>query len=87
MTEDVREAAIRLYDRFTHEGMDRRLFMAELSRLTGGAAAASALLAGIAADPAAAAIVPEGDPRLQTRILSWELIPGRKMSGYGAAPL
>lgn len=86
MNEETRAAAIQLYDRFTHEGMPRRAFMAELTRLAGSAAAASILLAGIAADPAAAAVVPEGDPRIQTRSLSWELIPGRRMTGYGAAP-
>ena len=86
MNEEMRSAAIRLYDRFTHEGMDRRAFMTELTKLAGGTAAANMLLAGIAASPAAAAIVPEDDPRLQTRTLQWELIPGRKMSGYGAAP-
>ena len=83
---DVRQQAVALYDRFTHEGMDRRDFMAKLTKLTGGAAAANALLAAIAADPAAAAIVPADDPRLQTRTIQWELVPGRKMSGYGAAP-
>jgi carboxymethylenebutenolidase len=86
MNSTVRAQAIALYDRFTHEGMDRRAFMAELTRIAGGTAAAHALLLGIAADPAAAAIVPEDDPRLQSRTLQWELIPGRKMSGYGAAP-
>ena len=86
MNEDVRQAAIALYDHFTHEGMDRRVFMTELTRLAGGTAAAGALLAGIAADPAAAAQVAADDPRLQTRTLQWELIPGRRMSGYGAAP-
>jgi carboxymethylenebutenolidase len=92
MSQSVREAAIALYDRFTHDGMDRRAFMAELTKIAGSAAAASLLLAGIAADPAAAAIVPADDPRLQTRTIQWELIPGRKMSGRlagafnGAAP-
>jgi carboxymethylenebutenolidase len=86
MNQDARAAAIALYDRFTHEGMDRRAFMSELTRIAGSAAAANALLLGIAADPAAAAIVPENDPRLQSRTLQWELIPGRKMSGYGVAP-
>jgi carboxymethylenebutenolidase len=86
VNESIRAAAIALYDRFTHEGMDRRAFMAELTRIAGGTAAANALLLGIAANPAAAAIVPEDDPRLQTRSLQWELIPGRKMNGYGAAP-
>jgi carboxymethylenebutenolidase len=83
---DLRAAAIALYDRFTHEGMDRRAFMGELTRIAGSAAAANALLLGIAASPAAAAIVPDDDPRIQARDLQWELIPGRKMSGYGAAP-
>lgn len=87
MNSDVRAAAIALYDRFTHEGMDRRAFMAELTKIAGSAAAASALLAGIAASPAAASIVPENDERLQTRTLKWQLIPGRMMSGYGAAPV
>ena len=87
MNEDIRTAAIALYDRFTHEGMDRRAFMAELTRIAGGTAAASTLLMGIAADPAAAAIVAEDDPRLQARTIEWELIPGRKMRGYGAAPV
>ncbi|HEY0625492.1 MAG TPA: dienelactone hydrolase family protein [Allosphingosinicella sp.] len=87
MNKDLRQAAIDLYDRYTHEGMDRRLFMAELTKIAGGAAAANALLVGIAANPAAAAIVPADDPRLQTRTIQWELIPGRRMSGYGAAPV
>ncbi|MBA3676464.1 MAG: dienelactone hydrolase family protein [Sphingosinicella sp.] len=86
MTDDIRAAAIALYDRYTHDGMDRRAFMAELTKLAGGSAAAGLLLAGVAADPAAAAIVPENDPRLETRNIQWELIPGRKMKGYGAAP-
>jgi carboxymethylenebutenolidase len=87
MNEPVRAAAIALYDRFTHEGMDRRAFISELTKLAGSSAAASVLLAGIAADPAAAAIVPEGDERLQTRTIEWEARPGRKMKGYGAAPV
>lgn len=83
---DVRAAAIALYDRYTHEGLDRRAFMAELTRIAGSAAAASALLAGIAADPAAAAIVPETDRRIRSRRMSWPVGPGRAMKGYQAEP-
>ena len=83
---DLRAAAIALYDRFTHEGLDRRAFMAELTRLAGSAAAASALLAGIAADPAAAALVPESDRRIRTRWMSWPVGGGRTMKGYQAEP-
>jgi carboxymethylenebutenolidase len=82
---DIRSAAIALYDRFTHEGMDRRSFMTEMTKLAGSAAAANALLLGIAADPAAAALTPEDDSRLIIRRgpLSKE---GRALAGYVAAP-
>ena len=56
------QQAIELYDRFTHEGMDRRDFFARMTLIAGGAAAATSLIASIAASPAAAAVVPpEGD--------------------------
>ncbi len=67
MNENTRQKAITLYDRFTHEGMERRAFMAEMVKLAGSAAAAELLIAGIAASPAAAAVVAENDPRITTR--------------------
>jgi carboxymethylenebutenolidase len=67
MTDDIRQRAILLYDRFTHEGMERRAFMAEMAKLAGSVAAAELLIAGIAASPASATIVPADDPRLTTR--------------------
>jgi carboxymethylenebutenolidase len=67
MDDITRERAIQLYDRFTHEGSDRRAFMADMVRLAGSVAAAELLIAGIAASPAAAAVVPENDKRLTTR--------------------
>ena len=67
MDQDTRQKAILLYDRFTHEGMERRAFMAEMAKIAGSVAAAELLIAGIAASPAAAAIVPPNDPRLTTR--------------------
>lgn len=86
MTDSVRDRAIALYDRFTHEGLDRRAFMAELSRIAGGAAAAQALLIAIAADPAAAAITMPDDPRLRTREHRWRGGAGRALKGYMAEP-
>ena len=87
MNGDRRRDAIRLYDRFTHQGgLDRRAFMAELTRIAGGAAAANALLATIAADPAAAAIVPEDDPRLIAGDIEWPTVAGRSLRGYRARP-
>lgn len=63
-SDDIRRQAIALYDRFTHEGLDRRLFMAHMVALAGSVAAAEALIGSIAASPAAAAVVPADDPRL-----------------------
>ncbi len=67
MPDSERQQAIDLYDRFTHEGMDRRVFMGRMVAIAGSVAAAEALIASIAASPAAAAIVPADDPRLTTR--------------------
>jgi carboxymethylenebutenolidase len=86
MSDELRTQAIALYDRYTHEGLDRRAFMAEMTRIAGSTAAAGALVAGIAADPAAAAIVPADDKRLATREIEWPVAGGRKLRGYLAAP-
>lgn len=81
MTNDIRAAAIALYDRFTHEGMPRRDFMTRMVALAGSVAAAEALIAGIAASPAAAVIVPTDDKRLTT---ATRMIDGLK--AYVAEP-
>jgi carboxymethylenebutenolidase len=86
MSEDRLRAAIALYDRFTHEGMDRRLFMAELTRIAGGAAAASLLLSGIAANAQAAPQVAADDPRIDARPIAHEVRPGRRLASYMAVP-
>lgn len=82
----IRQRAIELYDAYTHEGRDRRAFLREMTVLAGSVAAAEALIAGIAASPAAAAIVPADDKRLKTRVDRWESAPGRAMSAYVAEP-
>jgi carboxymethylenebutenolidase len=66
----TRQQAILLYDRFTHDGMERRAFMAEMVKIAGSVAAAELLVAGIAASPAAAAQVSARDARLATRTQS-----------------
>ena len=89
MTHDIRAQAIALYDRFTHEGMERRSFMARMVALAGSAAAAEVLIASIAADPAAAAIVPADDKRLRTGMTSLlgPLSGMPKYSAYFAEPV
>ena len=85
MTDDIRTAAIALYDRFTHEGMERREFMARMARLAGSVAAANALIGTIAASPAAAALTDPADKRLVIR--KGPLGFGSPLSGYVAAPM
>jgi carboxymethylenebutenolidase len=72
------QQAIELYDRFTHEGMDRRDFFARMTLIAGGAAAATSLIASIAASPAAAAIVRPDDKRLTTRDMTFDHPAGYK---------
>ena len=82
MDDGLRQEAILLYDRFTHDGLDRRVFMTRMVALAGSVAAAEALIATIAASPAAAAVVPVDDPRLTT--LTQDLLNGYK--AYVAEP-
>lgn len=82
MTGDKHQAAIRLYDRFTHGGMGRRAFMAELSRIAGGATAASALLAGIPGSASAAPLVADDDRRIDAAMVSLPVATGRRIASY-----
>ena len=82
MDQELKQVAIELYDRFTHDGLDRRVFMARMVALAGSVAAAEALIGAIAASPAAAAVVPADDPRLTTR--TQDLVGGYR--AYVAQP-
>jgi carboxymethylenebutenolidase len=86
MTDDVRRRAIELYDHFTHEGLDRRDFMAKLTRLAGSAAAASALLADVACKAETQPQVAPDDRRLLSGETTWDARPGRHYRGYRAWP-
>ncbi|MCF8478974.1 MAG: dienelactone hydrolase family protein [Rhodospirillum sp.] len=81
----VSQEAIDLHDAFTHGYLDRRTFMERMVMLAGGAAAATALLSLIAANPAKAAMVPEGDVRLETGSLTIDTINGG-LRAYLAKP-
>lgn len=78
MDADRLQQAIDLYDRFTHEGMDRRDFFGRMTLIAGSAAAATSLIASIAAAPAAAAIVAPDDKRLTTRTMTFDHPAGYK---------
>ncbi len=83
MSDPLLAEAIALHDRFTHEGVDRRTFMAALTRLAGGSAAASMLLTSIAANAQATPQVRADDPLLWTGTSQLSQGPNG-LSGYWA---
>lgn len=87
MADDIRDHAVAIYDRFTHEHHDRRTLLREMTLLTGSALAAEMLIGGIAGSPAAAAIIPADDKRLKTfpdaRV---PVAGGKPIKGYVATP-
>ncbi|WP_085810708.1 dienelactone hydrolase family protein [Sphingomonas sp. TZW2008] len=60
----LRDRAVQLYDAFTHEHRDRRTLLRQMTALAGSVVAAEALIAGIAASPAAAAMIDPKDSRI-----------------------
>ena len=52
---DLRDRAVALYDAYTHEHLDRRRLLREMTLLAGSAVAAEALIGGIGASAASAA--------------------------------
>lgn len=83
---DLRAQAIALYDDFTHRHLDRRLFLADLARVAGSTAAAQALAALIAADPAAAAIVAPEDRRVRAEWITLPGAGGERLKAYLVMP-
>ena len=63
---DLRDRAVALYDAYTHDHLDRRRLLREMTLLAGSAAAAEALILGIGASPAAAQQVAAEDARILT---------------------
>ena len=77
---------IRLYDEYTHLTLDRRKFMGQLTKLTGSAAAAAAIVPLLEASQARAAIVPEDDARLKSENITYPAAAGQ-MKGYLVSPV
>jgi len=76
---------IRLYDEYTHLTLDRRKFMSKLTKLTGSAAAAAAIVPLLEANQACAAMVPENDARLKPQNITYPGAAG-EMKGYLVLP-
>lgn len=85
MSDPTLRAAIALHDRFTHEGMDRRAFMAELTRIAGGSAAAAMLLSSVACRAATPQVPPDA-PGIHLMDVLGEVTGGRTYNTYQATP-
>ena len=83
--EEMKQSVIDLYDEYTHAPLARRTFLARLTALVGGAAAASALLPLLENNYALAAMIAADDGRIEPSRVSYDGEDG-KISGYLAKP-
>lgn len=81
----IEQRIIDLYDEYTHTPLDRRVFLARLTQLTGSAAAALALVPLLEANQACAALIAPDDARLDTSRLSYPGATG-EIKAYLARP-
>lgn len=81
----IDQKIIDLYDEYTHAPLDRRVFLARLAQLTGGTAAALALVPLLEANQAHAAMVSPEDPRLETGRMTYPGATGN-IKAYMAHP-
>ena len=81
----ITQAMIDAYDEYTHLTLDRRGFMEKLTKLAGSGAAAATIAPLLAANPAAAEIVPADDARLKGEDIAWPG-SGGEMMGYLVRP-
>lgn len=82
---EITQAMIDAYDEYTHLTLDRRGFMQKLTTLAGSGAAAAAVIPMLAANQANAAMVEEGDARLEVADITYPGAYG-EMKGYLAIP-
>ena len=75
---------IDLYDEYTHEGLERRVFLERAAKITGSVAAAAAAFEMIAPNYALAQMVKPDDTRLDSKMVTWQ--GGDLMTGYLVRP-
>ena len=75
---------IDLYDQYTHEGLERRVFLERAAKITGSVAAAAAAFDMIAPNYANAQIVKPDDTRLDTKMVTYQ--GADLMTGYLVRP-
>ena len=76
---------INLYDMYTHQPLERSVFLERLTEMTGSLATALGLVPLLEANRAAASIVADGDARIETSRVSYPGTAG-EVKGYVAHP-
>lgn len=79
------QRVIDLYDDYTHARIDRRTFLARITEVAGGTAAAMAMIESLRANPARAALTSADDERLVIERITYEGASG-PVAGYLARP-
>jgi carboxymethylenebutenolidase len=82
----ISQEMMKAYDDYTHLTLDRRDFMHKLTRLSGSAAAAAAIVPMLEASKAKAAMIMEDDPRIKAEVITYPGAEGQTMSGYLVMP-
>lgn len=85
MSPKITQEMIRAYDEYTHLTLDRRRFMARLTKLAGSGAAAAAIAPLLMSNYAKAQIVAPDDPRLKIEEITYAG-PAGDVKGYLAMP-
>jgi carboxymethylenebutenolidase len=85
MTPKITQEMIQAYDEYTHLTLDRRLFMAKLTKLAGSGAAAAAIAPMLMSNYARAEMVAPDDPRLKIEEITYPG-PAGDVKGYLAMP-
>jgi len=82
----MKQEIIDLFDHYTHESMDRGLFLKKLARLTGGTMAAASVLSSLETNYLHAHTISPQDDELVTEYITY---PGAKgeIRAYSASPL
>ncbi len=81
----ITQDMINAYDEYTHLTLDRRGFMAKLTKLAGSGVAAAAIAPMLGASAAQAAIIEEGDARVEASEVTFAGASG-EMKAYLALP-
>lgn len=84
---DFDQELLILFDAYVHGGIDRRGFLQQAQKFAAGGVSAAMLLASLSPDFSIAQVLPKGDSRIRTELVSYPSAGGSgTMKGYLAMP-